>query len=223
MSCKNFFEWCEDFLGAQVFSTTAASNVGHSLTLTDTSSSGTPTIGVVTPSECGEVSIAFDSTTEVQNVCLSMGDKLCFDIDRVKSFRARVKQGQATIDSNSQFAIGLASARNDTIDSIAAFALFRLIGTNEVMCETDDGTNDLDDKATGINISTSYVDLYIDLSNKKDVRFYVGGQPVCQGVTFDMSNYSGSFQVYIQAQKASDSNTDSFAIDYVEVEGNRKI
>ena len=220
---QNFFKWFQDFLGALVFSSTQASSCGHDLVVTDTSSAGTPTYAVVTPSACGELNLAFDNTNEIQNVCISMGDKLCFDIDNVQSFRARVKQGQTTINAASSFAIGLASARNDTIDSIAALALFRLIGTNEVMIETDDAVNDNDDKATGISIGTSYVDLYIDFCNKKNVKFYVNGQPVCQNLTFDMSNYTGSLQVYIQAQKTASTNTDSFVIDYVSVEGVRKL
>ena len=219
----NFFKWFQDFLGALVFSTTQASSSGHDLIVTDTSSAGQPVYAVVTPSACGELNLAFDSTTEVQNVCISMGDKLCFDIDNVQSFRARVKQGQTTIDSASTFSIGLASARNDTIESITAFLLFKLVGTNEVMISTDDNVTDLTDKATGISIGTSYVDLMIDLSNKKNVKFFVNGQPVCQSTTFDLSGYTGSLQVYIQAQKTSDNNTDSFVIDYVSVEGLRKL
>ena len=219
----NFFKWFQDFLGALVFSSTQASSCGHDLVVTDTSSAGTPTYAVVTPSACGELNLAFDNTNEIQNVCISMGDKLCFDIDNVRTFRARVKQGQTTINAASSFMIGLASARNDAIDSLAAHLSFRLIGTNEVMIETDDGTTDLDDKATGKNISTAYVDLMIDLSNKKDVKFYVDGSPVCQSTTFDVTAYTGSLQVYMQAQKTASTNTDSFVIDYVSVEGVRKL
>lgn len=221
---KNFWSWAEDFIGALVFHATQASGSGHALVLTDTSAAGAPVVEVVDGATAGELKIGFGSTTEVQNACLSFGDKLAFDIDLIRSFRARIKAGQATIDSASSFAIGLAGDRNDAIDSIAQHLLFRLIGTNEVMIETDDGTTDLDDKATGVDVDNSaWVDLYIDLSNKADVKFYVGGQPVCTGTTFDVSGYSGALQPYIQAQKTSDANEDYWLVDYIEVDGVRSL
>lgn len=216
---KNAWRWFQDFFGALVFSATQASSCGHDFTVTVTGT--TPTAAVVDGSAAGELTMANSSATEVQNICISHGDKLAFDIDQTQVFRARIKQGQATIDSATSFAIGLAGDRNDAIDSIAQFVGFRLIGTNDLIVESDDGLHDVDDKDTGIDVSTTFVDLMIDLCNKKDVKFFANGQPVCQSVTFDMSNYTGSLQPYLQLQKTSDNNTDSIVIDYIEVEGLR--
>lgn len=218
---KNFWKWAQDFMGALVFSTTQASSCGHDLVFGITGT--TPTAAVVDGSPCGEVTLALTSTTEAQIAYLSHGDKLNMDIDLVRSFRARIKAGQASLDSATTFAIGLTSDRNDAVESITAFFLFKLSGSNVVLISTDDGTNDLSDKSTGISVSnSSYTDLYADLSNKKDVKFYVNGQPVCQDTTFDISNYTASLQPFVQLQKSSDNNTDSMIIDYIEVEGVRE-
>ena len=219
---KKFWSWGHDFIGALIFHATQASGVGHDFKLTVTGT--TPTATVVDGSGCGELTLANSNATEVQNICLSHDDKLDMDIDLIRTFRARIKAGQTTLNAATTFSIGLASDRSDTIESIAAFALFKVLGTNEVLISTDDGTTDLSDKATGISISSiAWTDLVIDFSNKKDVKFYVNGQPVCQNLTFDMSNYTGSLQPYMQLQKTSSNNIDSIIIDYIEVEGVRSL
>ena len=113
MSKKDFFEFDDDFLGHRVYSPTAGSNVNHGYVIADTSSAGTPTYAPVDGAESGEVAVDLASTTEVENVCLFQNDILQFDIDKIVEFGARVKMDQASLDSASQFAIGLAGDRND--------------------------------------------------------------------------------------------------------------
>lgn len=215
---QDFLEFCEDFVGPQ---TLTASPAGSDLwDIADTSTSGTPTytVGGIN----GEATLAFDNESEIQNVCLFMSDVLNFDIDTVQRIELRVKQGQATIDSASSLAFGLASARNDAIDSIAAHASFRLIGSNAVVVETDDGTNDNDDVATGQSLTNAYKRFVIDFTGgKSDVKFYIDGNRVASATTFDMSNYSAGFQPYVQLQKTADTNTDSVVIDYIKIVSKR--
>ena len=141
----------------------------------DTSSSGTPTytkggIG-------GEATLALASTAEVENVCLHHGDDLNFDIDSLKRVEFRIKMGQAAMDTASQVAFGMCSARNDAIDSIAEQACFRVIGaddTTAVVCESDDGSNNNDDVATNQVLADSYKRFVIDFAGgKSDVKFYM--------------------------------------------------
>lgn len=223
MGIANFWEFVCDFFGHLVFSDTKGSNVGHPFTITDTSSSGQPTYAVVDGSETGEVSIAHSNTNEIQNVCLSLGDQLQFDIDKIVEFECRVKMNQATPNAATQFAIGVTGDRNDAIDSIAQAALFRVIGASQaVLVETDDGTIDNDDVATGQTLSNSYKVLKINFATgKHDVRFFVDGQPVATDKKFDMSNYSGSLQFFAQIQKTAATSTDGFTLDYVSVRGRR--
>lgn len=219
---RNFWEFADDFFGNRVYSTTKASNVGHVYDVADTSSAGTPTYVTVDGSECGEAKVDFDSQSEIQNVCLYMGDKLQFDIDSVVEVGVRVKMNQATLDAATSFAIGLTGDRNDAIDSIAQAALFRLIGDNNLVVETDDGTTDNDDVATGKTLSNSYKWLVISFAKgKSDVRFLVDGEPVAESTTFDMSAYTGALQLFAQIQKTADTNVDGFTLDAWYVRGRR--
>ena len=121
-------EYIEDFLGPQTLTASPAGS--DQWDIADTSSSGTPTYTVGGTN--GEATLAFDNTSEIQNVCLFKSDVLNFDIDYVQSIELRVKT-VATLDTATSLAFGLCSARNDAIDSLAAHASVRLIGSNSLM------------------------------------------------------------------------------------------
>ena len=141
----------------------------------------------------------------------------------------RIKMNQAALDATSQVAFGLTGDRNDTIDSIAQAAIFRVVGadsTTAVVVESDDGTNNNDDVATGQTLINAYKTFKIDFSQgTSDVRFMMddanGLRRVATGTTFDMSNYTGSLQPFVQIQKTADTNTDGLTIDYIKVWGKR--
>ncbi len=229
MATRGFWTFEDDFFGAGVLPTSATA--GQPWVITDTSSAGTPTYVYVDGSATGEVALDFDSQSEIQNVCLSFGDTLCFDIDQIDSAEFWVKTNQATFDTATQLAFGLAGDRNDAIDSIAQAALFRVVGSDSqtaVVVETDDGTNDNNDVATGQVIgAAAYKRYLIDFSQgTSDVRFHMTDanstqRRVASGTTFDMSNYTGSLQPIIQLQKTADTNTDGVTIDYVKITGRR--
>jgi hypothetical protein len=218
---QDFIEFVEDFLGPQ---TLTASPTGSDLwDIADTSSAGTPTytVGGIN----GEATLAFDTQAEVQNVCLYMSDKLNFDIDKLLRVEMAVKMGQAAVDATTSLAFGLASARNDAIDSIAAHASFRVIGsgsTTAVVVESDDGTTDKDDIATGATLINAYKRFVIDFSGgTSNVKFYIDGVQVATSTTFDMSGYTAGLQPYVQLQKTSDANADSVVIDYIKIVSRR--
>lgn len=213
---QDFIVYEDDFIGTSAAFPTSADPATPWL-VDDTSAAGSPTY----VRNAGEAVMTLASTAEAENVCLHHGDALSFDIDLVQSIELRVKT-VATLDSASSLAFGLASARNDAIDSIAAHASFRLIGSNSVVVETDDGTNDNDDVATGQALADSYKKFVIDFTGgKSDVKFYIDGRRVAASTTFDMSNYSSGLQPYVQLQKTSDTNTDSVTVDYVKVVSKR--
>lgn len=192
----------------------------------DTSSAGSPTVASVDGSKNGEIALTFDSQAEAQNLCLYHGDHLNFDLASLlrASFRLKVT---ATLDSTTSMAWGLTGDRNDAIDSIAQAAIFRIIGNNTVVVETDDGTVNNDDVATGQTVAATHKWFTIDFSQGlTDVRFYMGNasnrmQRVAAATTFDMSNYTGSLQPFFQAQKTSDANEDALTIDYLRIESRR--
>lgn len=212
----------EDFLGHGALS---SSQSADAWLVADTSSSGTPTYS--RGGLGGEATLQLASTAEVENVCLYHGDDLNFDIDNIKKVYFRVKMSQAALDAASQVAFGVGAARNDSIDSMAAVACFRVIGaddTTAVVVETDDGSNDNDDVATGQVLADSYKEFMIDFAGgKSDVKFYMDNgdgnlSRVAASTTFDMSGYSAGLQPFIQIQKTSDTNTDGVVIDYVRID-----
>tara|TARA_R110000868_G_scaffold268152_1_gene527383 strand:+ start:98 stop:796 length:699 start_codon:yes stop_codon:yes gene_type:complete len=226
---KHEWNWADDFIGAGTFA--ASAGQGDSWVITDTSSAGTPTYARVDLGEAtvsgaiGSASLAFDSQTEAQNVCLSFGDNLAFDVDKVRGIEFRVKLGQAALDTATSIAFGLTGDRNDAIDSIAYAALFRVIGaddTTAVVVETDDGTNDNNDVATGSTLLTAWKVLKILFPpGNAAVTFWIDNIQVATATAFDMSNFHGGVQPFVQIQKTSDNNTDSIQIDYVQVWGVR--
>ena len=219
---QDFVEFCEDFLGPMTL--TASPTNSDRWDIADTSSAGTPTytVGGIN----GEATLAFDNTNEIQNVCLFQSDVLNYDIDLIQSIEFRVKMGQASVNAATSLAFGLASARNDAIDSITAHASFRVIGadsTTAVVVETDDGTTDKDDIATGQPLINAYKRFVIDFTGgKSNVKFYMenssgGLVRVAGSTTFDMSAYSAGFQPYVQLQKTAATATDSVVVDYVKI------
>lgn len=207
----------DDFWGADTYATAGQ---GSPWAIADTSAAGAPTYANVSPSATGEVALTLASTSEVENVCLSFGDVLPFDIDNLQSFEARVKVSGCT--SGTTIAWGLASARNDTPGSISARALFRMTGatsTTAVTVETDDNVTDSGLISSGATLSTVYKKFFIDFTGgKSNVKFMIDGARVAASTTFSMSGYTASLQPFFQIQKTSSANTDAITIDYVRVE-----
>lgn len=218
---QDFATFEEDFFGGQTFG--ASLSEGALWKITDTSSAGTPTYAVVTPSATGEVALTLEATSEIQNVCLDFGDKLCFDIDNLQWAEFRLKVSGCT--SGTTITWGLQSARNDNTDSTTNNAQFKMVGatsTTNVYVESDDNVNDLDDKATGSTLATVYKRFLIDFTGgKSSVKFYVDGVRGAGSTTFDMSNATGSLQPFVQLQKAANTNVDAVTIDYIAVQCKR--
>ncbi len=101
--------------------------------------------------------------------------------------------------------------------------MFRIIGSNAIVCETDDAVTDRDDVATGVSfVSGVYRKFVIDFTGgKSDVKFYIDGVRVAASTTFTMANYTAGFQPYFQIQKTSDNNTDAFSVDYIKIVSKR--
>lgn len=205
----------------------AGSGAGGPFVKADTSSAGAPTVSGLAG---GGIRLLLASTSEIENLCVYMGDVLPFDIDEIIGVEIIAKT-VAALDSTTMLAFGLASARNDAIDSLAAHASFRCIGNNNVVVETDDGTNDNDDVATGLTLGTTWKRFAINfaernttmeppslsLGRKSNIGFYGANdngsqRRVASGTRFDMSNYDGGLQLYAQIQKTADTNVDSLDI-----------
>lgn len=213
----------------------AGAGAGGPFVKADTSSAGAPTVAGLTG---GGIRLLLASDAEAENLCVYQGDILPFDIDDIISFEV-IARTSAALDAATSIAFGLCSARNDAIDSLAEHASFRCIGSNAVVVETDDGTNDKDDVATGLTLGAAWKRFRIDfatgvsameapslsLGRKSNLQFYGGNdhgssRRVASGTRFDMSNYAGGLQFYAQIQKTSDANVDSLDILEVCIEVN---
>lgn len=189
-----------------------------------TAAAGSPTIEVA----AGEAVLTLDSQNEVQNLCIHMLDVLPFDIEDLLFFEALYRLS-GTPGTGVEFAMGLTSARNDAIDSITEAALIRNIASLAIVAETDDGTNNNDDVATGINVGTTVALstlVHIDFGSgvfsqdpptgpvgaRANVLFSVGNsrgqlRRVAANTRFNMSQYAGNLQFFAQLQKTSSTET----------------
>jgi len=204
----------DSFIGIGALGTSLAA--GTPWKITDTSSAGTPTYAPVSPSGSGEVRLTLAATSEVENVCLDFGDVLAIGIANIKWIEMKIKA--SALVSGTTLVFGIQSARNDNTDSTAVNAQFKMIGDNAVLCETDDGTTDTDDKVTGLTLSTTYRKMKIDFSEGLDnVRFFIDGEQVLVTTTFNMSAATGSVQPFVQLQKTATVAVDNVTIDDIAI------
>lgn len=212
------FEW--DFRGTVATFPTSADPATPWL-VADTSAAGAPTYTTGT----SVATLKLAATSEVENVCLYFGDALGIDIDDVQGIEMRVRL-DAVLTTGTELVFGLGSARNDTTDSVVANAWFKMVGatsTTLVTVETDDGTRDNDDAATGVTLGTSFKKFYIDFSGgKSNVKFYIDGVRVASATTFDMSAYTAGLQPILQIQKAANTNVNGVIVDYIDVTAKRR-
>jgi hypothetical protein len=213
---QDFETFYDDFNGAVATFPTSADPATAWL-VDDVSVTGTP----VYTKGTSEATLTLNNDSAEVIVALHFNDSLDFDIDDIQRVTMRVKIGAATFTSGSILCFGVGSARNDTANSVAANAWFRMEGANSttlVYAETDDGTRDVDDVSTGVALGTTYKNFVIDFTGgKSNVKFYIDGQRVCSTQTFDMSAYTAGLQPIIQLQKGVNSNVDSVVIDFIEV------
>lgn len=218
MITRGTAEFCDLFDRAQAFTTTPGMN---GWTIADTSSSGTPTYLCVTE-DGGAATLTIAATSEAENVCLYFNDVLPWDLANLQyvKFVAKV----SGIDAVTTLVMGVGSARNDTPDSVATNAWFRMEGsvsTSNVVVETDDAVTDNDDKATGQTLAAVYKTFLIDFTNGLvDVRFYIEGERVAAGTTFNMSSLTAGLNVQpmVQIQKASGTGVPAVTVALVEAQ-----
>lgn len=214
---QDFQEYVDDFFGTSATFPTSADPATPWLVV-DASSAGAPTY----VRNASNAVLTLASTSEVENVCLSHGDALSFDIDDLLSAEFRVKVTGCT--SGTTISWGMASARNDTPASMTALALFTMTGatsTTDVTVETDDNVTDTAPVSSATALATTFKRFVIDFSNKSNIKFYIDGVQVARSTTFTMAGYTSGLQPFIQIQKTSSANTDAVTVDYVKIVAKR--
>ncbi|HBH54958.1 MAG TPA: hypothetical protein DDY91_24005 [Planctomycetaceae bacterium] len=207
-------EFVDHFCRAQALSTTPGMN---GWTVKDTSPSGTPTYLCVTE-DGGAMALTLAATSEAEIVTMYQNDVLPLDLAQLQRIGFIVKV--AGVDSATQIAFGVASAQNDTLDSVAVNAWFRIDGsadTGKVVIETDDGVTDNDDNVTGQTLGSAYKKCEIDFGKGLgDIRFFIDGQPV-GAETFSLLGITAgqNVQPFVQVQKASGTGVAAITIAQV--------
>lgn len=215
-----------NFRGSPKISTT----VGYDgFLIKDTSSSGTPTYA----GAAGGLAMTLASTNEAEVVTLYTEDILPYKIDAIEKIIFR--DVTLTASFTGILAIGLASAQNDTLDSVTNNVWFRCDGSNSIVCESDDGTNDVDDKATGLSLSTTPVTLEIDFTTEvysaskagskgKQAAFFITDgngvrRRVAESSAFRLDGIADGtgLQPFVQIQKASGTAVPAVTIAEIEV------
>lgn len=219
------------FTGAGIVPATAVDGPWSKVAVT---TGGTPTL-VNSGGACVGTLVA--GTDNPQSICLYTGDNLGYDIDDLIS--AEFWLSVSGIDALSVLVCGMASAQNATPNSVAAHAWFRMEGadsTTALLVESDDGTTDLDDKATGLTLAATTRKLEIRFKDgvysasppassaggKADVKFLAENSqgllvPVATSTRFDMSAYSSRLQPLVQLQRPSGQGTPAFQLKRVRI------
>ena len=200
----------ENFDRAQDFTTTPGEG-GWTVAETGT----TPTSLCITE-DGGAAKLTLTSTSEAQIACLYLNDVLPLDLANLQFVEFVMKV--AGIDAVTTLVVGVGNARNDTADSVAVNAWLRMQGsasTTALVAETDDGTTDNDDVATGATLAAVYKSVKIDFTNGvSDVRFYIDGERVAAATTFSLAAITAgqNVQPIVQIQKASGTGVPSVTI-----------
>lgn len=182
------------------------------------STEGTPTTASIQNAKNGVLRIPLAATSEAETNELNFGDLLQFDT--TSGLVMEVGFRFPTLPStNERAVIGFGSARNNTLDSVATNAWFRLEADGDLLTESDDGTTDTDDDDTDQDL-TANIWHYgrIEFKNANDVWFSAGaGTPsrVNSGVTFKTG--AALVQPIVSVQKSSGTGTPSLDLDYLHI------
>ncbi|MFQ5489438.1 MAG: hypothetical protein ACE5GE_01845 [Phycisphaerae bacterium] len=201
----------EDFLGAEVNTTDGPWKKIEV---------GAATGSAVTDAHAGEYALTLTAASGAEDAVLYQGDRKTFDIDSELIFECRAKV--VTPGTGTTVVFGLAGDHNLDKDTVAQNVWFRLQGGMDLLVESDDGTTDIDDIDTTVNlVSGAYGIFRIDLTDPADVRFYMNGQRLASTTTFDMSAFTGRLQPYFSLDKASGTGAATLTLDWVRVTATR--
>lgn len=183
-----------------------------------------PTVGLVADGPYGEVELALTSANQAQDAVLYMTDQRNYDVGQKLIMEFRIKL-TVLPTTGVTLVVGMVTDHNLVKDTVAAHAWFRWQADAVGLVETDDTTNDNDDKATGL---TTVIDTYgvyiIDFTDLADVQFFVDGIRVAAGTTFDMSNLTAAekvMQPYFSLDKAAVVGVGTIKSDYVRIWSDR--
>lgn len=190
----------------------------------DTSAAGSPTLDYVDDAALGQFELTHDSQDEAQNLTLYWGDSLHLDPTKglQVDIRCLINTSTAQLTANQRLVVGLASARNATLDSITDHVWMRLEGDGanfDILMEGDDGTTDTNDQDSGLNWSdNSFATFRFNFETLTEVVMEVDledGSGFQYAGEVSVPLMTSQLQPYIELQKDSGAETHSVIVDYV--------
>ncbi len=184
---------------------------------------GDATEALVEDAPNGVVALALAATSEAELAGLSWNDKRQLVLNQGLNIEYRFRFSVLPSASTSIVAIGLAGDHNATLDTVAESIIFRADGSGAITVENDDTSNETTKVATGVTLTTSdWCVARIDCSDIADIKFYINGNRVAGGTTFNMSTVPTlALQPYARISKASSTSVGTVQIDKVMIWQNR--
>ncbi len=182
-----------------------------------------PTVTNVADIGGGVVRCALTATSEKQGATLYMADQRLFDVTKGAVFEARFALSTLPT-AGSKAVIGLAGDWADGHDTIAQSIWIAADGSGALVAETDDGTTDNNDIATGVTLTAgTFVDILIDVGDVNDIKFYLDGVRVASGTTFRFAATGADaiLQPFMEIYKASGTSVGACQADFMKVSANR--
>lgn len=119
------------------------------------------------------------------------------------------------------FSIGLANATHASdMDTATETALFHQDSGADVNLdvEADDGVVEVAAADTGVDlVAGAYVEGWIDARDLTDVKFYVAGQRVVSGSTFQLDSATGPLKAICHLEKTSNDSPGEFRVSHLAI------
>ncbi len=211
----------DDFLGTDLNKDESGSN--GVWTHKDVSSAGDSTPLIAADVANGVARLPLDGgQSEAQESGIYFGDQRPFVLNQGLIFEARVSL-KVLPTSVAEAVWGLAGNYNAVADTVAEGIWFKADGSGAILAESDDASEDSDDKSTGVTlVAAEWAVFRIDCREPDDIRFFIDGNSVATAQTFDASDVPTlALQPYFHIAKASGSGVGTLDIDYVRVWQNR--
>lgn len=188
-----------------------------------TRDAGAATEAVAADAPNGVLALTLDATNEVQVAGADWADQRTFVLNQGLVFEARFRL--SVLPTGSVVAcVGLCGDYNAAVNTVAESIWFRADGNGVITVENDDTTNETSKVATGITLTAAdWVVARIDCTNPADVRFYINGNGVATGTTFNMNTVPTlALQPVARIGKEAGATTvGTLQVDYVRVSQNR--
>lgn len=152
-----------------------------------TRDTGAATEAVVADAPNGVLGLALDATSEAQLAGVDWADQRTLVLNQGLIFEARFRLSVLPTGSVTA-CVGLCGDHNAAVNTVTQSMWFRADGSGAITVETDDNTNETSLVATGTTLTTSdWIIAKIDCSDIASVKFFINGNRVASGTTFNMS------------------------------------